>query len=243
MIFSELYSAYYNAVARILSRAVEHPVSAKEMREIIADHAFDESVMSILPALQEGRWPLLRKDGTTTMKHAPTMPLTTLQKMWVNAIAQDPRMQLFLAADGAAPKLPYPEVPALFAQKDYYIFDKYEDGDPYEEPTYKEHFATALRAVREGRVLDIRLRNRHHQTVHTFLAPTHLEYSEKDDKFRIVGRGTRRADVINLARVERCKICEETPTFMRKNAEFAEALRKQKTTVQQTEEVEFELRD
>ena len=91
MIFSELYSAYYNAVARILRVAVSHPVTTEEMRKIIADNAFDESALAILPALTDGRWPLLRKDGTTPLQSAPTMPLTKLQKSWLNAISQDPR--------------------------------------------------------------------------------------------------------------------------------------------------------
>ena len=43
MIFSELYGAYYNAVAKILRAAVDHPVTSAELREIVSDNAFGES--------------------------------------------------------------------------------------------------------------------------------------------------------------------------------------------------------
>ena len=42
MIFSELYSAYYNAVACILREALRGPVTPEKMRRIISENAFDE---------------------------------------------------------------------------------------------------------------------------------------------------------------------------------------------------------
>ena len=80
MIFSELYSAYYQAVATILKEACTHPVQVSELRKIIDQIAFGESVLNIEPALLEERWQLIRQDGTTPIQHAPSMPLTTLQK-------------------------------------------------------------------------------------------------------------------------------------------------------------------
>ena len=45
MIFSELYGAYYNAVAAVLRAAIDHPLEKGELRAIIAEHAFGESVL------------------------------------------------------------------------------------------------------------------------------------------------------------------------------------------------------
>lgn len=209
MIFSELYSAYYNAVARILRVAVSHPVTTEEMRKIIADNAFDESALAILPALTDGRWPLLRKDGTTPLQSAPTMPLTKLQKSWLNAISLDPRMQLFLQ-EPAVP-LPYPEEPVLFTKEDYYVFDRYADGDPYEDDAYRAHFATVLMALREKKALQLEVRNRYGHLMQVTTLPSHLEYSEKDDKFRLFGRASHRSDVINMARIDSCELTEVEP--------------------------------
>lgn len=51
MIFSELYGAYYNAVAAVLRAAIDHPLEKGELRAIIAEHAFGESMLQIEPAL------------------------------------------------------------------------------------------------------------------------------------------------------------------------------------------------
>ena len=95
MIFSEIYSAYYHTVAAVLSEAVKHPLSKAELRDIIEKNAFGESILNIEPAIAEERWQLIREDGTTPLKHAPTLSLTTLEKRWLNAVSLDPRIRLF----------------------------------------------------------------------------------------------------------------------------------------------------
>ena len=82
MIFSELYSAYYNTVAAVLRAACDHPLGKGELRQIVGQKAFGESVLNIEPALEEERWQLLYPDGTTPIRHPPTMPLTELQMLW-----------------------------------------------------------------------------------------------------------------------------------------------------------------
>jgi len=80
MIFSELYSAYYNAVADIISTAIDHPLERGEIRRIVSKHAFGESIFVIEPKIEEGQWKVIRADGTTNIQNKPTMPLTTIQK-------------------------------------------------------------------------------------------------------------------------------------------------------------------
>ena len=95
MIFSEIYGVYYKTVAEILKEAIDHPLKKNELREIIRKNAFKESILNIEPALYEERWQLLKRDGTTPIRKAPTMPLTTIQKRWLKAISLDPRIRLF----------------------------------------------------------------------------------------------------------------------------------------------------
>ena len=52
MIFSELYSAYYNTVAAIISSIIDGEHSEKELQKIVVDRAFGESVLVILPSLK-----------------------------------------------------------------------------------------------------------------------------------------------------------------------------------------------
>ena len=41
------------------------------------------------------------------------------------------------------------------------------------------------------------------------MLPDALEYSEKDDKFRVIGRGRKAALTVNLGRITRLFVCEE----------------------------------
>lgn len=61
MIFSELYSVYYNTVARILTKALEPDITEKDLQQQVREHAFSESVMTILPALK-------MKGGSSSIK-------------------------------------------------------------------------------------------------------------------------------------------------------------------------------
>ena len=52
MIFSELYSAYYNTVASIISRIIDGEHSEKELQSIVSERAFGESALTIIPSLK-----------------------------------------------------------------------------------------------------------------------------------------------------------------------------------------------
>ena len=199
MIFSELYSAYYNAVARILKEACMHPLSRAELRKIVQREAFGESLLNIEPALLGERWQLLNADGATPLRHTPAMPLTFLQRRWLKAVFLDPRIRLFTDAD-----YDDPDVEPLFRQEDIDLFDQYADGDPYTDADYIHHFRLILEAIREQSPLRIEAVSPKGTTNHYIVTPLHLEYSEKDDKFRLAGHGFEHR-FVNLARIRRCE--------------------------------------
>ena len=133
MLFHEIYSTYFQTVTKILTEAVEHPLTTGEINTIIQDYAFEESTLNIPESLGMAHWQLLKEDGTTILRKKPTMPLTILQKRWINAIALDPRIRLFTDRP-----VVFSDVEPLFLPEDIYVFDKYSDGDPYENPEYSE---------------------------------------------------------------------------------------------------------
>ena len=199
MIFSEMYGAYYQTVAKILASAVSGHLSEKELREIAGEYAFSESELTIVPALKAARWQLLGKDLKTPIRHVPTMPLTTIQKRWLKAISLDPRVARF-----GVELTGLDDVDPLFTPEDYVVFDRYEDGDDYSDETYIRHFRAILYAIREKTPLGIRILNRHGKTMFMKVLPDHLEYSEKDDKFRLISTGCRYAGTINLSKIISC---------------------------------------
>ena len=201
MIFNEIYSAYYNAVAKIISAIINNEADEKRLDKIVEENAFGESMFSILPSLKNEKWQLVNSDLTTPLNHIPTMPLTLMQKQWLKAISLDPRIKLFdVNFEGLD------DIEPLFTPDDYYIYDKYGDGDPYEDEKYIERFKTILEAMKTGQNLKIEMINRKGNKVYSRCVPERIEYSEKDDKFRLVTSGCPFIKTVNLARLTKCKI-------------------------------------
>lgn len=199
MIFSELYSVYYNTVARIIETAFNPGVTENDLRLCIVEEAFSESVLTILPALKSGEWPLLNEDLTPVLQHKPTMPLTILEKRWLKAIAEDPRIKLF------GVELPALEdVQPLFTKEDYRIYDRYSDGDPFEDEKYISHFRLILSAVKNNRPVRITMTNRHGKEAWFRFYPKGFEYSVKDDKLRVIASGCKFRQ-FNLGKIESCE--------------------------------------
>lgn len=199
MFFSELYGAYYTAVAKIIGKAIASPVSMEDIRGIIEKNAFGESVINIESSLLNEKWQLVTKEGETPIVNKPTLPLTNLEKSWLKAISLDPRIQLFTEDFSDLE-----DVEPLFTPEDIYIFDKYADGDPYEDEQYKQNFKLILDAIQKKYPLKIKSRTRAGRELYAVLTPEYLEYSEKDDKFRLIGSGRKYGDTVNLARIVSC---------------------------------------
>ncbi|MBQ4353407.1 MAG: WYL domain-containing protein [Clostridia bacterium] len=205
MIFSELYSLYYRAAEKILGRAVEGGLTEKEAAAIVAQTAFSESGLTILPALKEGKWQLMYRNGTTPLRHKPTMPLTLLEKRWLKAIFLDPRMKLFDLTDGRLEKVLGGAEP-LYRAEDFHYFDRYADGDNYSDEVYIRHFRTILYALKHKVALQIEQPNRFGKKTRLYVMPERLEYSEKDDKFRLISAGYFSGSVLNLGRLTACRL-------------------------------------
>ena len=201
MLFHEVYGAYFSAVSEILRRAVSGELTPELMKQICDEKAFSESFLKIIPALNSGEWQLL-SGLSTPLKKAPTTPLTLLQKRWLKAVSQDPRMKLFEVdwsfLEGIQP---------LFQPDDIMYFDRYLDGDPFEDPHYISVFRTALEGVKAGSTAEILYHSAKGRTRRIKCRLQSLEYSEKDDKFRLDVAGCRNVDMLRLAGIEEILLC------------------------------------
>ena len=233
MVFSELYGAYYNTVAHILKEMIkeskikeqemakesfvhvswrktdkekqkeqkkEKKKRQEQMHAIIKKYAFRDSLGEMREPLENGEWHLLREDLTTPIQNPPTMPLTTLQKSWLKAIALDPRIQLFVDEP-----FDFPDVEPLFLQEDICVFDRYADGDDYTDETYRKNFRLILDAIKNKYPLDVKWISRKGKPIQKIVLPEYLEYSEKDDKFRLAGEGIPYGGTVNLSRMISCE--------------------------------------
>ena len=203
MLFSEVYGTYYHVLAKLLEKAVEGSLTSETMYSIIRDKGFEESTITIPQALQNQTWPLIREDFSTPLENKPTMPLTTLQKRWLKALLNDPRIRLFdPPMDGLE------DVEPLYPPDTFVYYDRYNDGDPFEDPGYVKRFRCILSAIRHKRWIRIQFTGHKGLPHYWRCIPYKLEYSAKDDKFRLISANKREALSINLARITQCVMLE-----------------------------------
>ena len=204
MLFNEIYGSYYNTVAQILSEAVSGELTESRINGIILEKAFAESMLTIPAKLKSGEWPLIKSDLSTPIRHSPTMPLTTLQKRWLKAILADRRIALFApSAEGLE------DVEPLYLPDTFVYFDRYSDGDDYESENYVRNFRTVLTALREKRKLRVRFVG-HRGVRESYLCiPEKLEYSSKDDKFRLQASAGGRPVTVNIGRIRTCEALDK----------------------------------
>lgn len=214
MLFSEVYGTYYNTMAKILKKALNEQLSADGIYSCIMENAYSESVVPITDAIKKEKWQLLKFNReknhlSPIVKHNPEMPLTNLQLQYLKALLHDKRIRLFdLDFDYFEKQLSLVE--PLWQSGDYEVFDKYHDGDNFEDASYKKRFRMILEAKQKNLALDFTLRNRHGKEFKVTGIPEKIEYSEKDDKFRVMLAGKNETHTINLGRIIALKYAESS---------------------------------
>lgn len=203
--FNEIYGTYFNVVSSILRQAQEKQLTKDSLELLVREQAFADSCLTIPKELQDGSWPLLQKDMTTPLRHAPAMPLTTLQRRWLKSLLTDKRIQLFdVDCSGLE------DVEPLFSEEQFVYFDRYSDGDDYADPQYKKHFRLLLQAITEKRRVEISFISGKNESVRKEYLPLQLEYSAKDDKFRLKAVCERHLHYVNVGRIKSCRLLEQT---------------------------------
>ena len=204
MIFNEIYGCYYRAVGQIIRLAIDGELTEAKMNQIASELAFEESLLTIVPALKDQEWQLIDKEYKTPINKDPVMPLTIMEKRWLKTVLQDPRAVLF-----RVPQIGLEDVEPLFKSEDIVYFDRYLDGDPYENPSYIANFHMILQAIRELRKVKITFLSRKNRERTGIFIPVKIEYSDKEDKFRIVCAQDRLVRTINMARIVKCEYASE----------------------------------
>ncbi len=224
-LFEEIYGSYFQAIRKILLDAGTKPLTRKDMEADILSVSSAESALSILPKLLDGAWsPLLHReadgcfscalglDQTEKTEDFLKLPLTKLQKSWLKALLLDPRFRLFFSEEALEElEKALEDVPALYDPADFHYFDRYGDGDPYEDPIYQNIFRTILKAMTERRPLFVAYESRKGNPLTLEVLPCRFQYSPKDDKFRLLCVSLshcrpKQFHVMNVARMLACHI-------------------------------------
>ena len=222
-IFHEVYGVYYNAVARVLGRAVRGELTPGTLMQVIQKEAFGESGMYLPDRLLSGEWPFLTEDLKTCIKKEPVMPLTLIQKRWLKSLLGDPKIHLFLKEDVCrqlAGELQ--DIQPLFAPDTFCCYDRFLDGDPFEKAEYISHFQTVLKAIREKTGLALSYENRHGIRQSLNVIPQTIEYSAREDKFRFYAVNAEKTEWkeplrLNMNRIISCEPVPVRETEMRES--------------------------
>ncbi len=228
-LFDKIYGVYYQAVRRILAEAFKAPIDRNRIDELSVKYGYSESGLVIVQKLTSGEWPLLTDKAPRSLPpNTPghfrpnlisqealmpgSLPLTKLQKSWLKALLADERIALFLT-DGQIDAIKSWLSPAkpLYRQEDFHYFDQYLDGDDFSSPAYRENFHTILKALETKKALILAYENRFGETAVLEAAPYQLQYSAKDNKFRLCclkysGHTFRHNTILNVGRIHGCHL-------------------------------------
>lgn len=216
-LFSEIYSCYYQVLRHLLS--VSDAVTLRGMRAQICREGFAESLLAIIPRLEDGSWNLFDRDGElylSKLSSSLITPVSALEKSYLKALLADQRIRLFLDPEqietlsgmlaGVSP---------LWKPEQLYYYDRFADGDPYADAAYRRNFRTLLQAQKESRYVEIDYNSPAGNRVHHYYVPARLEYSIKNDKFRLLalkgsenGQGRMRLEILNVARMHSVRLTD-----------------------------------
>ena len=203
MLFSEYYGEYYACVSEILSEAVEGTLTKERISDIALKQGFWESVLTIPANLKNGNWPLITPDCGTRIRHIPYHPVTLLEKRWLKTLLLDPRLRLFGLTDEGLE-----DVQPLFDPTKIVWYDRYSNGDHFEDDGYIERFRLLLEAVKTHRKTQVIFDSHRGKHNNWTVIPYCLEYSSTDDKFRLLCHGGKwRNQTLNLSRISFVRLC------------------------------------
>jgi hypothetical protein len=217
ILFHEMYNVYYRIVARLMERTTRAAFSDDDARKSARELGFEETESEFLTKLRNCDIPVFCKnaDGTysTPLEFVPR-PLSLLERRWMASILDDERMRLFLDDQQIARLVSsLGGVKPLYKKEDFRVVDGANDPDPYASLNYRKIFKTLLDARERKKFLRIRYQARSGSIRNVIVEPTALQYSVKDDKFRLLckhrhGDGHARRIVMNVSRVVSASVCD-----------------------------------
>lgn len=237
-LFSEIYSCYYQVLRHILCR--QDAMTMQDIRSQICKEGFGESMLSIIPRLKDGTWNLLDRNGELFLSRlSPSFltPLSSLEKSYLKALLSDPRIGLFLEKEqlDTLGKM-LADVKPLWRQEQFYYYDRFSDGDPYREclqretdpasgggihtdisqdnyERFRHNFRILLQAQKKQQYVDLDYTSPAGTRVHHYYVPARIEYSVKNDRFRLLalknaGNGSLRLEILNVARIQNVSLTD-----------------------------------
>lgn len=217
-LFSEVYNCYYTAIGEIINKSLDGEISKENAKEIIKKIAFEESDIFINSKIDSEAWSFWDDKNKLKIKNKTKLPLTKAQKMWLCAIFNDERINLFFDKEEVIKFRKYfkdKNIEPIFRQTDFYYFDQFYLGDNCLDETYVEHFKKLVSAVKSKQILNISYNNRKDKQISKDFLILKIEYSKKNNRHRAYAvhiKDNRRKNVylLNIAKINKISNSEIT---------------------------------
>lgn len=198
----------------ILQAASREHLNAKDVTEIIARLGFAETAVSLPEKLfntsGDGYYVLKEKFSAyaPVIKNDPPLLLTEYQKRWIKAMINDQRFSLFVdESQWQYYKELFSDVEPLYDSQHLFTIDIANDGDDYESQEYRDIFKAIVQGIQNNKVILITYESGKGNCLSAYFAPYKLEYSSKDDKFRLCGIRVRQGRMRSLYKLNLSRIC------------------------------------
>lgn len=96
------------------------------------------------------------------------------------------------------------DIKPLYSSDTFVYYDQHSNADPYEKPNYQEVFRNIIKAKEENKQLNIQFHDSGNIEYDWNCSVKNLEYSEKENKFRVVVIYNNKCKTINLSRITSC---------------------------------------
>lgn len=209
VLFHEVFGRYFGTVARLIACSLKRPLRPEDILKIAGEAGFAETAGTVLRAVEDGSWPLFERTnaGYVAKVGDVSRPLTEIERSWLAAILEEPRAGLFLDDGTRASLLATLDAEPLYRHGDFLVVDAHNDPDPFTDAGYRRSFGAALKALKSGRALKVRFRSRLGRYLNRTVRPACLQYSLKDDKFRLLSSAPGHGGyTVNLGRVQSARV-------------------------------------
>lgn len=183
--YHEIYGKYYQIIFELLN---SKPQTEKEINDYIRENGYEESFLYLNAEKLVNDYHLFEKRGNLyypkTINKIPQV-LTNEQKSWIVTMLTDEKSKLFLnnkAINSYKEKL---NCNALYEYEDYQYLFQDKDIDII-TPKFIGLFKAIQKTIIEKMNLQLTFLSSHKNYTHKLVAPVKIEYSQQDEKIRLM---------------------------------------------------------
>jgi len=211
-IFSEIYGESFKTMHRLLNELENGSLNAKEIRDIVYRNIQDPIMAEeFIKKIKD--WDIVYRDNesglfSSEVSMLPDLPLTNIEKRWMKAIFNDPKMSIFGLTDSGLE-----DVEPLYQQDTFVYYDMNGDGDNFGDKTYRQALQNVMYGIEFALPIKVTYTTRGGKSITVMCMPRDIEFSQKDNKLRVLASSVKEKEtdtvqevIINVDSIASCEV-------------------------------------